>query len=107
MAGCSRNVLQVCHSKSIQPISCDCIVQGQPRDNPKPIFYVSDGAPAYAPSFLSFGGHTAVVNGLHGIPSGHQTGEFYGYKSAFKVIGSAQGLTHMGRRVALNAGAYN
>lgn len=68
---------------------------------------MSDGAPAYAPSFLSFGGHTAVVNGLHGIPSGGQAGEFYGYKSAFKVIGSAQGLTYMGKRVALNADAYN
>jgi hypothetical protein len=72
-----------------------------------PILYVSDGTPSYAPSFLSFGDHTAVVISLHGIPSGDQAGEFYGCKSAFKVIGSAQGLTYMGKRVAWNTGVYS
>ena len=73
----------------------------QPRENPTPILYVSDGASPYAPRFLSFGGNTAVVNGLDGIPDGTKPGEFYGYKNALKVVGSPAGLTYMGKRVSL------
>ncbi len=75
----------------------------QPRENPAPILYVSDGASPYAPRLLSFGGNTAVVNGLAEIPDGKQPGEFYGYKNAFKVVGSPEGLTYMGKRVSLEA----
>ncbi|MEE4695621.1 hypothetical protein V2K91_10260 [Pseudomonas alliivorans] len=73
----------------------------QPRENPTPILYVSDGASPYAPQFLSFGGNTAVVNGLDNIPDEKQPGQFYGYKNAFKIIGSPEGLTYMGKRVSL------
>ncbi|MBD8808559.1 hypothetical protein [Pseudomonas syringae] len=73
----------------------------QPRENPNPILYVSDGALPYAPRFLSFGGNTVVVNGLDGIPDGKQSGQFYGYKNALKVVGSPEGLTYMGKRVSL------
>ncbi|MHB0842916.1 hypothetical protein ACYCGP_08750 [Stutzerimonas nitrititolerans] len=73
----------------------------QPRENPAPILYVSDGTVPYAPLFLSYGGNTAVVNGLDEIPAGEQLGEFYGYTNAFKVVGSSEGLTYMGKRVSL------
>jgi len=75
----------------------------QPRESPAPILYVSDGASPYAPRFLSLGGNTAVVNGLDEIPAGVQLGEFYGYKNAFKVVGSSEGLTYMGKRISLEA----
>lgn len=72
------------------------------RDERPPVLYVSDGVMPYAPCFLRFGGHTAVVNGLEEVPTGEEDGEFYGYKNALKVTGSAEGLLFMGKRVALS-----
>ncbi|PIB41177.1 hypothetical protein AOA59_25235 [Pseudomonas sp. 2822-15] len=71
------------------------------RDERPPVLYVSDSTLPYAPGFLSFGGHTAVVNGLEKVPSGDGNGEFFGYKTALKVTGSPEGLQFMGKRVAL------
>ncbi|NVZ72578.1 MULTISPECIES: hypothetical protein [Pseudomonas] len=73
----------------------------QSRDQRSPVLYVSDGATPYAPRFLCFGEHTAVVNGLDSIPVGDGPGEFFGYKNALKVVGTPDGLQYMGKRVPL------
>lgn len=74
----------------------------QHRDQKSPVLYVSDGATPYAPRFLCFGEHTAVVNGLDTIPAGDDPGEFYGYKQALRVLGTSDGLQFMGKRVSMD-----
>ncbi|RMS09601.1 hypothetical protein ALP71_200070 [Pseudomonas coronafaciens pv. garcae] len=71
----------------------------QSRDQRSPMLYVSDGTTPYAPRFIGFGDHTAVVNGLDSIPMGEGPGEFFGYKNALKVVGTSDGLQYMGKRV--------
>lgn len=71
------------------------------RERRAPILYVSDRATPYAPRCLTFGDHTAVVNGLTEIPSGDGPGEFYGYKNALRAVASAAGLQYMGTRLPL------
>ncbi|CAB3754711.1 hypothetical protein [Paraburkholderia humisilvae] len=73
------------------------------RERHSPILLVSDGATPYAPRLLTFGNHTAVVNGLDAIPSGDGPGEFYGYKNALNVVASANGLQFMGTRVPIES----
>lgn len=73
----------------------------QHRDKKSPVLYFSDTPIAYAPRFLSFGGHTAVANGLNTIPEGDGPGEFYGYKNALKVESNPGSLQCMGKKVSL------
>ena len=73
----------------------------QDRDHRSPVLYISDGTKPYAPRFLGFGEHSAVVNGLEEVPSGDGPGEFYGYKNALKIVGGPDGLQYMGKRVTL------
>ncbi|EPH0594312.1 hypothetical protein [Pseudomonas aeruginosa] len=73
----------------------------QDRDHRSPALYISDGETPYAPEFLTFGDHTAIVNGATEIPSGDGPGEFYGYKNSLKVIGTSDGIQFMGKRVPL------
>ncbi len=69
------------------------------RDSRPVVLYVSDRAEPYAPSCLSFGNHTLVVNGLSQVPLGDGEGEFYGYKNALAVRATFEGLQFMGTRV--------
>lgn len=70
------------------------------RAERQPVLYVSQSG-AYAPRFLGFGDHTAVVNGLSEIPTGNGVGELYGYRNALRAVATEEGLQYMGTRVAI------
>ncbi|WP_440778816.1 hypothetical protein [Pseudomonas syringae] len=71
------------------------------RDEKPPILYFSDSLIPYLPKMITFGGHTAIVNGVNSIPIEGEPGYVFAYSQAMRVHCKAMDIQYMGSRAPI------
>lgn len=71
------------------------------RDEKPPILYFSDSLPPYVPNMITFGGHTAIANGVTSVPVEGEPGYVFAYSQAIKANCSNSFIQYMGSRATI------